>query len=219
MTTAIIGIGNIGGIVARDLATGGEHVVLSAGNVDDVKKLAAEIGSLATAAETNRDAVERADNVVVALWLDAMKVVIPEVADLLRGKLVIDTSNPISVGGDGKVSRTLPDGQSAGEVVSGLLPRGTKYAKAFGTLPAPLLAASAHREPKPAVLFYTTDDVAAAGEVERLIRIAGFDAVKAGGVRDSLRIEVGGDLHAFGGLNGRLVDKEEGASLVALSKV
>ena len=118
MTTAIIGIGNIGGIVARDLATGGEHVVLSAGNVDDVKKLAAEIGSLATAAETNRDAVERADNVVVALWLDAMKVVIPEVADLLRGKLVIDTSNPISVGGDGKVSRTLPDGQSAGEVVS-----------------------------------------------------------------------------------------------------
>ena len=109
MTTAIIGIGNIGGIVARDLATGGEHVVLSAGNVDDVKKLAAEIGSLATAAETNRDAVECADNVVVALWLDAMKVVIPEVADLLRGKLVIDTSNPISVGGDGKVSRTLPD--------------------------------------------------------------------------------------------------------------
>jgi len=99
MTTAVIGIGNIGGTVARDLAAGGEHVVLSAGNVDDVKKLAAEIGSLATAAENNRDAVERADNVVVALWLDVMKVVIPEVADLLGGKLVIDTSNPISVGG------------------------------------------------------------------------------------------------------------------------
>ena len=35
-----------------------------------------------------------------------------------------------------------------------------------------------------------------------------------GGVRESGRIEVGGDLHAFGGLNGRLVDVEEAQSLV-----
>jgi predicted dinucleotide-binding enzyme len=219
MTTAIIGIGNIGGTVARDLAAGGENVVLSAGNLDEVKKLAAEIGSSATAATSNRDAVERADNVVLALWLDPMKDVIAEISDLLRGRVVIDTSNPISVAADGKVSRTLPDGQSAAEVVSGLLPRGTKYAKAFGTMSAPLLASSAHREPKLAVLFYATDDPAAATEIERLIRVAGFDPVKAGGVRDSLRIEVGGDLHAFGGLNGRLIDKDEAASLVALSKV
>jgi predicted dinucleotide-binding enzyme len=219
MTTAVIGIGNIGGTVARDLASGGEHVVLSAGNLDEVKKLAAEIGSSATAATSNRDAVERADNVVLALWLDPMKDVIAEISDLLRGRLVIDTSNPISVAADGKVSRTLPDGQSAAEVVSGWLPRGTKYAKAFGTLSAPLLATSAHREPKRAVLFYATDDPAAATELERLIRVAGFDPVKAGGVRDSLRIEVGGDLHAFGGLNGRLIDKDEAAQRLALSKV
>jgi 8-hydroxy-5-deazaflavin:NADPH oxidoreductase len=148
-----------------------------------------------------------------------MKGVVDEVADLLPGKLVIDTSNPISVGGDGSITRTLPDGQSAGQVVSGWLPKGTRYAKAFGTLPAPLLSSSAHRAPKPAVLFYTTDDAGAASDVERLIRVAGFEPVKAGGVRDSLRIEVGGDLHPFGGLNGRLVDKEEAVSLVSLSKV
>jgi predicted dinucleotide-binding enzyme len=45
-----------------------------------------------------------------------MKTVVDEVADLLPSKLVIDTSNPISIGADGKVSRTLPDGQSAGEI-------------------------------------------------------------------------------------------------------
>jgi len=219
MTTAIIGIGNIGGTVARHLAAGGEHVVLAAGNVDDVKKLVAEIGPSATAAMSNRDAVERADSVVLALWLDPMKGVIAEISDLLRGKVVIDTSNPISVGADGKVSRTLPEGQSAAEVVSSWLPKGTKYAKAFGTLSAPLLASSAHREPKPAVLFYVTDDPSAAPEVERLISVAGFDPVKAGGVRDALRIEVGGDLQAFGGLNGRLIDKEEAAQRLALSKV
>lgn len=218
MTTAIIGIGNIGGTVARELASGGEAVVLSAVDTDDVRKLAAEIGSQARAASNNRDAVQGADTVIVALWLGPMRTVIDEVADLLPGKLVIDTSNPISIGADGNVSRTLPDGQSAGEVVSGWLPTGTRYAKAFGTLPAPLLSSGAHRTPEPAVLFYATDDARAATEVERLIRIAGFDPVGVGGVGESLRIEVGGDLHAFGGLNGRLVDQEEAASLIRNSK-
>ena len=54
--------------------------------------------------------------------------------------------------------------------------------------------------------------------IERLIRIAGFDPVGVGGVGESLRIEVGGDLHASGGLNGRLVDREEAESLVSKSK-
>jgi 8-hydroxy-5-deazaflavin:NADPH oxidoreductase len=218
LTTAIIGIGNIGSTVARDLASGGEPVVLSANSADQVQNLAAEIGKAATAAASNRDAVQRADTVVLALWLGPMQAVIDEVRDLLPGKLVIDTSNPISIGADGTVSRTLPDGQSAGEVVSGWLPAGTRYAKAFGTLPAPLLASSAHRTPKPAVLFYATDDAGAGADVDRLIRIAGFEPVSAGRVRDCGRIEVGGDLHAFGGLNGRLVDREEAASLVEPSK-
>ena len=218
MTTAIIGIGNIGGTVARELASGGEPVVISAVNPDDLAKLAAEIGSRATAAPRNRDAVQRADTIVLALWLGPMKTVIDEVADLLPGKLVIDTSNPISVGADGNISRTLPDGQSAAEVVSGWLPEGASYAKAFGTLPAPLLGSSAHRTPEKAVLFYTTDDAAAASEVERLIGLAGFEPVRAGSVGDSLRIEVGGDLHAFGGLNGRAIDRHEADSLVNSSK-
>jgi predicted dinucleotide-binding enzyme len=218
MTTAIIGLGHIGGTVARELASGGESVVLSAVNTDNVKKLASEIGGQATAASSNRNAVQGANTIVVALWLGPMRSVIEEVADLLPGKLVIDTSNPISIGADGQVSRTLPDGQSAGQVVSGWLPKGTRYAKTFGTLPAPLLASGARRTPRPAVLFYATDDAQAAIEVERLIRIAGFDPVGVGGVAECLRIEVGGDLHAAGGLNGRLVDREKAESLVSKTK-
>jgi 8-hydroxy-5-deazaflavin:NADPH oxidoreductase len=217
MTTAIIGIGNIGGTVARHLAAGGESVVVSADDRDAAKKLATEIGGNATAARDNRDAVERASTVVVALWLDPMRGVIEEIADLLPGKLVIDTSNPIAVGADGSISRTLPEGQSSGQVVSGLLPKGTMYSKAFGTLSAELLASGAHRRPDPAVLFYATDDTGAKPEVERLIRTAGFEPVGAGGVDACLRIEVGGDLHAFGGLNGRLIDRQEAESLVGSS--
>jgi 8-hydroxy-5-deazaflavin:NADPH oxidoreductase len=125
MTTAITGVGHIGGTVARELASGGEPVLLSATSSDKVQKLAAEIGTPATAALDNWDAVQRADAVILALWLGPMKAVIDEVADLLPGKLVIDPSNPIAIAADGTVSRTLPDGQSAGEVVASWLPQGT----------------------------------------------------------------------------------------------
>jgi predicted dinucleotide-binding enzyme len=218
MTTAIIGLGNIGGTVARELARGGEEVVLSATRPEEVQKLAQEIGPAATAANNNRDAVQRADAVVLALWLGPMQAVIEETADLLPGKLVVDPSNPISVGPDGAISRTLPDGQSAGEVVNGWLPAGTRFAKAFGTLPPQLLSTGANRAPERAVLFYATDDPTTSTDIARLIKVAGFDAVQVGGILESGRIEVGGDLHAFGGLNGRLVGRAEAESLVRASE-
>jgi predicted dinucleotide-binding enzyme len=214
MATAIIGIGNLGGAVARELAVGGEPVILSASSQAKARKAAAQIGSAASAALNNRDAVQRADNVVFALWLDPMREVIDEVADLLPGKLVIDPSNPVSVAADGTLTRTLTEGQSSGELVATLLPQGTRFAKAFGSMGVTMLASNAFRQPQRAVLFYATDDAAAASEVERLIRVAGFDPAPAGGVAKAGRIEVGGDLHAWGGLNGRLVNRDEAALLI-----
>jgi predicted dinucleotide-binding enzyme len=78
-----------------------------------------------------------------------------------------------------------------GRVVAG----GAHLAMAFGTLSADLFESAAHRSPEPAVLFYVTDDDRAGEEVERLIRTAGFEPVKAGGIEQSGRLEVGGDLH------------------------
>ena len=71
---------------------------------------------------------------------------------------MIDTSNPLGFGEDGQFVRTIPDDQSQASIVAGLLPAGARYVKAFGTLSADSLAASANREPRRAVLFYATDD-------------------------------------------------------------
>ena len=46
-----------------------------------------------------------------------------------------------------------------------------------------------------AVLFYVTDDDRGSDEVERWIRTAGFEPMKVGGINQSSRLEVGGDLH------------------------
>lgn len=213
MTTAIIGIGKIGGAVARHLVAGGESVVLAATDQSHAEALAGELGPLARAASVE-DAIADGDAVVFAVWLDTMRELIPHHARLLEGKVVVDPSNPIGFDASGQSFRTLPEGQSAGSVVAALLPAGAHYVKAFGTLGADALAAGAHREPRRAVLFYATDDDTAAATIERLVRAAGFDPLKAGGVADAGRIEVpGGDLYQQG-LNGQLADLDQARAML-----
>src|SRR6266481_6088339 len=216
MATAIIGTGNIGGTLARHLVRGGEPVVLAAKNEANAAALAQELGELARAASVE-EAIADADAVVFAVWLDTTKELIATDARLLENKVVIDPSNPLGFDESGQMIRTLPEGQSAGSVVAALLPAGAHYVKAFGTLDAATLAGAAKREPR-AVLFYATDDGAAATTIERLIRAAGFEPLKAGGVADAGRIEVpGGDLHQFG-LNGALLDLDEARAAVAAER-
>ena len=195
MTTAIIGTGGIGSAIARQLASGGETLRLASADHESARTLAAEIGRAAVVAVDNRDALQGAGAVVLALRFTVLKGVIDEIADPLAGKLVVVPSNPLTIDAHGSLSRVLPDGQSSGKVVAGWLPAGARLAMAFGTLSADLFEASGNRSPEPAVLFYAADDDRAGQEVERLIRTAGFEPVKAGGVEQSGRLEVGGDLH------------------------
>ena len=214
MATTIIGVGNLGGTVARHLVNGGEAVVLAAKDESRAQALADELGPLAHAASAE-NAVAGADAVVFALWLDTIKELIPQYARLLEDKVVVDLSNPVAFDENGQMTRTLPERQSAGSVVAGLLPAGAHYVKAFGTLVGAAFATGARREPRRAVLFYATDADAAATTIERLIRAAGFDPLKAGGVAVAGRLEApGGDLQQFG-LNGQLVDLDQAHAAVA----
>ena len=208
MTTAIIGVGQIGGTVARHLVAGGESVVLAAKEESNAEALAGELGPLARAASVE-DAIADGDTVVFALWLDTIRELIRQHARGLDGKVVVDPSNPIGFDESGKPFRTLPEGQSAASVVAPLLPAGAHYVKAFGTLGAAALDAGALREPR-AVLFYATDDDTAGTTIEGLIRAAGFDPLKAGGVADAGRIEVpGGDLFQQAGPDELLLDLDQ----------
>jgi 8-hydroxy-5-deazaflavin:NADPH oxidoreductase len=195
MTTAIIGTGGLGSVIARQLASGGDTLRLSSPDNKAARTLAAEIGRAAVVAAGNRDALHGADTVVLALRFAVLKGVIDEIADLLTDKLVVVPSNPVGLDPQGNVRRLLPEGQSSGEVVAGWLPAGARLAMAFGTMSADLFESSSNRSPELAVLFYATGDERAGEEVERLIRTAGFEPVKVGGIEQSARLEVGGDLH------------------------
>ena len=195
MTTAIIGTGGLGSVIARQLASGGETLRLASADRESARRLAGEIGGAAVVAVDNRDALKGADAVVLAVRFPVLKGVIDQIADALGDRLVVVPSNPVGLDGHGDVVRLLPKGQASGEVVAGWLPAGARLAMAFGAMSGDLLRSSSNRSPERAVLFYVSDDDHAGKEVERLIRTAGFEPVRVGGLEQSSRLEVGGDLH------------------------
>jgi hypothetical protein len=128
-------------------------------------------------------------------------------------KIVVDPSNPIVLDGKGGFKKTIPAEQSAGQLIAALLREGAELVKAFGTLSAESLGAAVNRKPERAVLFYATDYPESGRVIANLITASGFSPVSVGGADQSIRIEVGGDLHEFGKL-GRLVSSKEAEALV-----
>ena len=110
MTTAIIGTGGTGSAIARQLASGGETLQLSSADVKSARTLAVQIGPAALVAAGNRDALQDADAIVLALRFTVLKSVIDEIGESLTGKVVVVPSNPLSTDAQGKVSRLLPKG-------------------------------------------------------------------------------------------------------------
>ena len=127
--------------------------------------------------------------------------------------MIVDPSNPIGPDGSGGYRKIIGEQESSGQILAGLLPPGARLVKAFGTLSAPTLSAAARQEPERAVQFYAADDDAAGDLVAELIRADGFEPVKVGGLDQSIRIEMFGDLHEFGGL-GRAVTKSEALAAI-----
>ena len=204
---AIIGTGNIGGRIAANLAAGGQDFLLAGRDTGAAQKIAADLDGHADVVSVDA-AVERADVLVLAVWFDAFQQLIAQYGERLAGKVIIDPTNPVGPDGAGGYRKVIGEQESSGQILAGLLPPGARLVKAFGTLSAPSLSAAARQEPDRAVLFYAADDDASGDLVADLIRAAGFDPVRAGGLDQSIRIEMFGDLHEYGAL-GRPVTKTE----------
>ena len=211
-TVAIIGTGTIGSTLAANFAAGGQDFLLADRNQEAAAKLAADLGGHAEAVSID-EAVDRADVLVFALWLDAFEELIARYGGRLAGKVIVDPSNPVGPDGAGGYRKVIGEQESSGQILAGLLPPGTRLVKAFGTLSAPSLSAAARREPERAVQFYAADDAAAGDLVADLIRADGFEPVRVGGLDQSIRIEMFGDLHEYGAL-GRAVTKSEALAAI-----
>jgi predicted dinucleotide-binding enzyme len=209
---AVIGLGNIGTVVATNLVKGNRSVIITDRTIEKANELSKKLGSLAQPKDISA-AIKEADIIVLAIYFDAIKELFRTYAAELQGKIIVDPSNPIAPDEKGGFKKIIDKDQSSGQVLSSLLPKGAKLAKALGTLGAASLSKSAFQQPDKAVLFYATDDKGINTEVEDLIRDNGFEPVRLGGINQSIRIEVFGDLHEFGAL-GKTVSLNEARQLV-----
>ncbi len=208
----VIGLGNIGTAVATNLVKGNHSVIIADKTFEKASGLANKLGILAQPA-TIADAIKQADIVVFTIYFDPIKAFFKTYETELQGKIIVDPSNPIAPDENGGFKKIIGVDESAGEILSSLLPKGAKLAKALGTLGAASLASAAFQTPEKAVQFYATDDTNINAEIEELILDIGFEPLRVGGLNQSIRIEVFGDLHEFGAL-GKTVTLEQAKLLI-----
>lgn len=203
---AVIGLGNIGQAVATNLVKSNRPVIIAGRTLSKAQEFAGKLGKLAQAS-TIETAIKEADIVVLSVWFSVIKEFLVQHATELQGKIIIDPSNPIAPDGKGGFVKIIGEQESAGQILSNLLPKGAKLVKVLGTLGAATLANAAHQQPAK-VLFYATDDTSINEAIEALILDSGFAPYRVGALDQSIRLEVFGDLHEYGAL-GKTVTLEE----------
>jgi len=188
MKIAIIGAGNIGGNLTRRLSAAGHDVtVANSRGPETLAELAAETG--ATPALT-RDAARGAEVVVITIPLIAVADLPADLLDdAADGVVVIDTNN-YYYQRDGRIAE-IEDGLTESEWVSRRI--GRPVIKAFNGIFAHNLidAARAKGDPERIALPVAGDDPQAKAVVMGLIDDIGFDAVDAGPLADSWRMQPG----------------------------
>ncbi len=206
LKVAVIGLGNIGKAVASNLVKGNRQVILASHKIEDANALASQLGTVARPADV-KTAIKEADIVIMSVWFSTIQELFKQYATELQSKIIIDPSNPIAPDGNGGFKKIIGADESAGQILKKLLPGNAKLVKALGSLGAASLSGAAFQNPNK-VLFYASDDKSLDSTVEQLIKDNGFDAVKIGGIDQSIRMEVFGELHEFGAL-GKPVTKAE----------
>lgn len=184
-TVAMIGTGNVGAALGRRFAENGHTIVYGSRDpmAADVRELVAATGNGAAAA-SQAEAAARADIVVLAVPWTAAEDVVRALPDL-RGKIVVDPTNPRVMASDGFADYPIDD--SNAERIARLAP-GAHVVKAFSTLGAETMLDPALAR-GPVTVPIVGDDRAAKERIAALAREIGLEAVDVGPLRHARIIE------------------------------
>ncbi|WP_406099710.1 NADPH-dependent F420 reductase [Streptomyces sp. NBC_01013] len=170
---SIIGLGNMAGALAGRALAGGNAVEIIGRDPAKAKELAAALGG-ATVGTVN--AAPAGDIVVLAVPYASAAAVVSEYGDALRGKVIIDITNPVSPDFKGFVT---PDGSSGAQEIAAAAPAGAHLVKAFNTLFSHVLAAGP-AEGHPMDVFIAGDDTRAKAHVSAFIESLGLRPMDTG---------------------------------------
>ena len=173
----LIGSGNVGSNLGRVWAKAGYEVMFSSRDLDADKELAADVGARARAG-TPQEAAAFGEVLVFAVPYGAQPELGKTLGSALRGKIVIDASNPFPAR-DGAIADEARE-KGAGVVSARLLP-GARIVRAFNAVGAARMGA-VHETPGKVGMPYAGDDSKALSVAAQLIRDIGFEPVKVGGL-------------------------------------
>jgi hypothetical protein len=180
MKVTVIGSGNMGSALARQIVKAGHSLVVSGRNSAQAKDLAQTLGATYRAT----DAVQGADAVVLATPYNEALSALRAAGDL-RGKIVIDITNPLTADFMGL---TIGHSTSAAEQIQQAFAE-AKVVKAFNTVFAQVLAQGAKLHEATVPVFFAGDDASAKEKVKALIQSMGFSPVDAGPLKNARYLE------------------------------
>ncbi len=190
----IVGSGHIGANLGLLLAKAGYEILYSSRHPGTLEDLAKASGPKACAGTVD-EAIAFGDVVILSVPLKAIPELDAKTKKALKGKIVIDTSNPYPErdGEIGEEARRDPGGM--GVFVARLLP-GAAIARAFNTVYFADLKKTINKNGEKIGVPIAADDEEALNAAIELVERAGLDPVAVGGLSASKLFDVGSPVYA-----------------------
>ena len=174
MKIAVIGTGHVGGTLGSRWARQGHQVVFGTRNPESVKvQELLEISGNQAGAEGLKEAADEADVVVIAVPWSVTQATIEALGDL-RGKIVVDCTNPIAPGLQLAMGTTTSGGEQVADWA-----KGARVVKAFNSTGWENMANPLYQG-EPTLMLICGDDEQAKAVVSQLTEALGFAAVDLG---------------------------------------
>ncbi len=185
----IVGSGRIGGNLGILLAKAGYDIFYSSRHPDTLKNLVKAAGPKARAGNV-AEAIAFGEVIVLSVPLKALAEVDAETKEALKGKIVIDTSNPYPQR-DGVIAEdAIREPGGMGTFVARLLP-GARIVRAFNTVYFEDLKKTINKDGEKIGIPIAGDDQEGLKAAVELVEHAGLDPVVVGGLSKSKMFDVG----------------------------
>jgi predicted dinucleotide-binding enzyme len=176
MRVAVIGAGNVGGVLASKLAEKGHDVIVAASSADRAREAARDVAL--RPADTAAAAAREAEAVILAVPAAAMAEVADEIRADVVGKPVVDVSNG---------PKAIEEGESLAEDLQERLPE-AHVVKAFNSAFASKMADPFDGD-RPLDGFIAGNDSAAKQAVASLVQDVGFEPLDVGDLKHARTLE------------------------------
>jgi predicted dinucleotide-binding enzyme len=173
MKIGVVGSGRLGGTVGGLWVKAGHKVMFSSRHPDQLKAMAESLGANASTG-TVEQAIAFGDAILMAVPYAALPQVGSDNATALKGKIVLDSCNPIAAR-DGEIVKEANE-NGVGPTSAKYLP-GTRLVRAFNSFGSGTFARESNRAGEKIGVPIAGDDAGALAVAAKLVRDAGFEPV------------------------------------------